>query len=123
MLHDVEQRAALAGYERIPLQRAPEQTERLLDVTEARLAKAALVQRVAADEVFAERAGRPDAELRTALGFHAVSDGDHHIQAVDGDWFVGGSNVQILHIASRVQLSLAKHVRDVLGDDRAFPPE
>src|SRR5450759_5424336 len=59
-----------------------------------------LVERVAAQQVFAQRACCPDAELRAARGVDAVAYGDDGVEAVESQGLVGRSNVHFLHIAS-----------------------
>jgi len=74
LLHDVEHRGALAGDELVTRERAGEQADSLLDLAEALLAQAPLVERVAAQQVFAQGARCLDAELRAARGVDAIAD-------------------------------------------------
>ena len=68
----------------------------------------------------------PDAELRAALRFHAVADGDDHVEVVINglvDFPVGGSSCIICTYCFLRQFPFLEEVADVLGDDGAFPLE
>ena len=81
-LDDLEHGPALVGDELVPLQRASEQAHGLLHLAQPLLAKAPLVQRVAVEEVLAQRASGPDAELSAALGVDAVAHREDRVEVV-----------------------------------------
>lgn len=81
------------------------------------------IEGVAFGQVLVQKAGGPLAESGALPGHHPIADRDDDIQVIELDWPVRAGNVQILHIAFLVQLSLREHVADVLGDNRALPPE
>ena len=70
------------------------------------------------DEIFTQHTGRPAPELRSTQGFHAISDRNDHVKAVEGNRFVGMGNVQKLHIAFFVNLAFRDSVIDMPSDDR-----
>src|SRR5450759_2922609 len=81
-----------------------------------------LVERVAAQQVFAQRACCPDAELRAARGVDAVAYGDDGVEAVESQGLVGRSNVHFLHIALGRQLVVGQRPLDVPDiTDRSRP--
>lgn len=120
--NDVDQAAALRGGQLVSRSRLAHQRQRGLQFPGV-LFKALAVQRVAADEVFAQGSGSPDPELGAARGLDPVPNRDDHIEVVEGHRLVGAGNVQILHIAFLVQLAFAEYVPDMLGNDRALAPE
>ena len=81
-----------------------------------------VVQGEALDEVLAQPLRRPDAELRAAVGLHAVADGDDDVEVVVldlGSVFPSAAVVaNSATTASRPQLALLEDVLDVPGDDR-----
>jgi hypothetical protein len=74
-----------------------------LGVGEAALLEAALVERIALDEVIAQRPGGPNPKLRAALGVYAVTDRDDGIQIV------------VLDSARDLASSLGLNYREFLG--------
>ncbi len=89
----------------------------------ALLAQTLFVDGVALDQMIAEHLGGPLAKLGAALRFHSVADRNDDVEIVMGNRLVGKSNVHNLHIAFFVQLSLAKYIAEVLGDNRPLPLE
>jgi len=63
-------------------QGARRQTHCRLHFGQPLLSKAALVERIAFDQVVLKRAGSPDAELGAALRLHPVADGDNDVEVV-----------------------------------------
>jgi len=102
---------------------AGKQADGLLDLAEALLAQARLVERVAAQKVLAQSPGRPDAKLRATRGIDAVAHGDDGVEAVESHRLVGRSNVHFLHIAFGRQLVVGQRPLDVTGYHRSFTAE
>jgi hypothetical protein len=92
----------------------------LLQIAEAPFLEAALVERVALDQMLAQHLGSPNPELGAAGRLDAVAHGDDYIEVVEAHGPVGTGNVQKMHIAFLGQLPLSKHVAHVAGDHRAF---
>jgi hypothetical protein len=110
-------------------QRPRQQPHGLLDLPESAFGQPALVQRVAAKEVVPQGASGPDPELGATQGLDPVADRDDDVEA-EVLYFPGdrpaalGSNLCKFCTGCRgVQLALPERVPDVLGDDRALPPE
>jgi len=96
----------------------------------ARIALEALaVERVAPHEMLAQHAGRPDAELGAALGFHAVSDGDDDVEVVvvdlarDAAAALDSNLCKFCTGCLGVEFTLREGVADVLGHDGALTAE
>ena len=110
-------------------QRSRKQVERLACLPEPAFGKTAFVHGVAADQVFAQGSGGPDAELRAAQRFDAVSDGNDHVEVVvihlarDRAAALGSNLCKFCTGSPRVQLSFPKSIADVPGHDRAVPTE
>jgi hypothetical protein len=80
-----------------------------------------VVQGEALDDVLAEPLRGPDAELRAAMGLHAVADGDDDVEVVVLDLIglpVGGSCCRFCNNSRTPKLPIFEHVRHVPGDDR-----
>jgi len=123
-LDDIEQRLGVATAQLMSRYRLLGQGKRVLQIAQATLAQPALVEREATDQVLAQGPCCPDAELCAALGLDPVTDGDDHVEVVEGRWPIPArSNMQILHIAFPVELALSKHVPDVSSDNRLISLE
>jgi len=123
VLHDVEHRDALAAAELVAREGVGEQTDSLLDLAEALLAQAPLIERVAAREMLAQGPRLPDAELGAAHGVDAVTHGDDGVEAVASHRLVGRSNVHFLHIAFGRQLVVGQRPANVTRDHRSLAAE
>ena len=62
------------------------------------------------------------AELGAARGTDAIAHGDDEVEVVIGYGLIRLSNVQIMHIAFAIQLSLGKNIIDVLGNSSVRLP-
>ena len=65
-----------------------------------------LIECIAAKEIFTEDVRSPNAKLRSSYRFDAISNGNDYVQAIHLDWLIGERNVQKMHIAFLVQLTL-----------------
>jgi hypothetical protein len=86
----------------------------------SRVRQPSLIEGIALDQMSPQHFRGPDAELGTAPRLYAVADENDDVEAVRGNRLVGGGNVQILHIAVPGQRVLARHIVNVLRDDRSL---
>lgn len=91
--------------------------------------EALAVDRVTADQVLTQRAGRPDAELGAAQGLDAIADGNDEVQVVvldlarNGSTPLGSNLCKFCTGCYGIQFPLPEGATDVLGDDRPLAPE
>jgi len=121
-LDHLEHGLPLVGHQRMGREGPRHQPDRLLDLAHAPLPQPALVQRVAAQQVFPQGARRPDAELRAALGVDAVADRNDGVEVVEPELTLDlpsalGSNYRgILGSCRLVQLPFEIDVLEVQAD-------
>src|SRR5664280_3867677 len=77
---DVYKRQPLVGDQSVGGERAGQQPDRLLDLTQPTLTQSPLVQRKAPQKVISQRLGRPDAKLRAALRVDAVANREDGVE-------------------------------------------
>ena len=123
VLDHVEDRRAFTRHERVSRERAGQQADSLLDLTEALLAEARLTERIATQEMVAQGPCRPDAELGAAHGVDAVAHGDDGIEAVQDQRLVGECIMHFLHIAFGRQLVVGERLANVTRDHRLVAAE
>lgn len=81
------------------------------------------IEGITARQVFAQDAGSPLAEAHAFGRLDAVADTDDDVEVEEADRLVGACNVQILHIAFALQLTLREHIADMATDDRTVATE
>jgi hypothetical protein len=122
VVHDLEHRPALVRDQLMGDERPCEQAHRLLEIAQAVLPEPSLVQREAAQQVSAQRARGPDAELRAAPGVDAVADGEDRVEVEELDFaehFPAGFELNcciFCNSCRSLQLVAGKHVVEMPGD-------
>jgi hypothetical protein len=82
-LHHLQHRLAFIAHQAPGAEGAGHQGESILQIAEAPFLEAALVERVALDQMLAQHLGGPGPELGSAGRFDAVANGDDYIEVVD----------------------------------------
>ena len=119
---EFQDRPARVFHQGLILQCSSEQVERIAGLPQAALGKPSPVEGVAADDMFAERAGGPLAEPDGALRIHPVTDRDDRVKVVvpnsplDPSVPLGSNYQGFLGSCRFLQLAVNKDVPQVLPD-------